>query len=155
MARIVRWSPFREMVDMQHRMDRLFEEMTGNLQANEWTEAGNWLALDVHDNGENYFVEAELPGFNVDDIDITLHDHTLTISGESKREDVQEGERRIVSERRYGLFRRSVRLPDAVDADSVEAVYENGVLKLTLPKSEAAKPRQISVKNMPILGNEN
>lgn len=155
MARIVRWSPFREMVDMQRRMDRLFEEMTGNLESNEWTEAGNWLALDVHDNGESYLVEADLPGFNADDIDITLHDHTLTISGEIKKEDVQEGERRILSERRYGLFRRSVRLPDAVDAENVEATYDNGVLKLALPKSEAAKPRQISVKNTPLLSNEN
>lgn len=155
MARIVRWSPFREMVDMQRRMDRLFEEMTGDLESNEWTETGNWLALDVHDDGESYLVEADLPGVNVDDIDITLHDHTLTISGEIKKEDVQEGERRILSERRYGLFRRSVRLPDAVEADNVEATYENGILKLALPKSEAAKPRQISVKNTPLLGNKN
>lgn len=155
MARIIRWSPFREMVDMQRRMDRLFEEVTNNYEGNEWTEAGNWLALDVHDNGESYFVEADLPGFNADDIDITLHDHTLTISGEMSRSEPQEGENRILAERRYGLFRRSVRLPDAVDADAVEANYENGVLKLTLPKSEAAKPRQITVKNAPLLTNEN
>jgi HSP20 family protein len=84
-----------------------------------------------------------------------LHDHTLTISGESKREEIQEGERHIITERRYGMFRRSVCLPHTVNVDNVEATYENGVLKLVLPKSEAAKPRQIEVKNEPLLKNKN
>ncbi len=155
MARIVRWNPVREIVDMQRQLDRVFDEMNRNFSDNDWTESGNWLALDVHENDDNYIVETDLPGINPDDINITLHENTLTISAESIREDVQEGERRIVSERRYGRFQRSIRLPDAVDADNVEANYDNGVLSLTLAKSEASKPRQISVNNAKMLTTEN
>ena len=155
MARIVRWNPVREIVDMQRQLDRVFDEMNRNFSDNDWTESGNWLALDVHENDDNYIVETDLPGINPDDINITLHENTLTISAESIREDVQEGEHRIVSERRYGRFQRSIRLPDAVDVDNVEANYDNGVLSLTLAKSEASKPRQISVNNAKMLTSEN
>ena len=155
MTRIVRWNPFREIVDMQRQLDRVFDEMNRNLPDSDWTESGNWLALDVHETDDNYLVETDLPGITPDDIDITLHENTLTITAEIHREDVQEGERRIVSERRYGRFQRSIRLPETVDADHVEASFENGVLMLTLAKSEASKPRQITVKAHKILTTEN
>ena len=139
MARIVRWNPFDEMVAMQRQMDRLFEDATRN-------EAGNRVALDVHENEDVYTVIAELAGLTADDIDITLHDNVLTITGEIEREEIAEGERRLLAERRYGLFRRSIQLNDHIDADNVEATYDNGLLTLTLPKSEASKPRQIAAK---------
>lgn len=155
MSRIVRWNPFREIVDMQRQLDRVFDQMSNSLNDDDWTPTGNWLALDVHENDDNYFVEADLPGINPDDIDITFHENTLSITAETTREDVQEGERRLVSERRYGRFQRSIRLPNSIDVDNVEANYDNGVLTLTLPKSEASKPRQITVNNDKLLTSQN
>jgi HSP20 family protein len=155
MARLVRWSPFREMVDMQRRLDRIFDQMGQGESESDWTEAGNWLALDVHESGDAYTVETDLPGVNPEDINVSLQDNVLTISAESKRETKHEGDNNLISERRYGSFHRTLRLPNTVDADRVEANFENGVLRLTMPKSEAAKPRQIQVKNQPMLTNEN
>ncbi|MGJ3238076.1 MAG: Hsp20/alpha crystallin family protein [Anaerolineae bacterium] len=155
MTHIVRWNPFREIVDMQRQLDRVFDEMNSSLGDSKWSETGNWLALDVHENADNYIVETDLPGINPDDINITLHDNMLTISTETQREDVQEGERRIVTERRYGRFQRSIRLPETVDPEQVDASYDNGVLKLTLAKSEVSKPRQIKVNDARMLTTEN
>jgi HSP20 family protein len=157
MARLVRWSPFREMVDMQRRLDRIFDDMGQNLPESDWSEAGNWLALDVHETDDAFTVETDLPGLKAEDINVSLHDNMLTISAETNREEQKENQNRIISERRYGSFQRSIRLPNAVNPDQVEAHFENGVLHLTLPKSEEAKPRQIEVKskNVPVLTNEN
>jgi HSP20 family protein len=152
MARIVPWSPFREMVDMQRRLDRIFDDMGRNLPESEaWTEAGNWLALDVHENDDAFVVETDLPGMSPENINVSLHDNMLTISAESKQEEKRDSQNKLISERRYGSFHRSIRLPNSVDADRVEANFENGVLRLSLPKSEAAKPRQIEVKNQALL----
>ena len=155
MARLVRWSPFREMVDMQRRLDRIFDDMGRNLPESDWTEAGNWLALDVHETADAFTVETDLPGVSPENINVSVHENTLTISAETKREEKQEKDNRIISERRYGTFHRSIRLPNTVNADKVEANFENGVLHLTLPKSESAKPRQIEVKGTPALTTEN
>lgn len=145
MARIIRWNPIREMAAMQNMMDRVFDEAL-RTTSNEWAAAGNWLALDLVDRGDGYVLEADVPGLTPDDIEITLHDNVLTISGELKQQTLPEGTRRILSERTFGRFRRSITLPETIDADRVEAAYAGGVLRLTLPRSEAAKPRQISVK---------
>jgi HSP20 family protein len=155
MTRITRWNPFREMVEMQRQMDRIFEDVGRAVGDGEWSAVGKWLALDVHDNGEAYTVQADLPGMNPDDIDITLHENTLTISGEFMQPEAPEGTQNVLNERRYGSFRRSITLPNAIDADNVEANYEDGVLQLTIPKSEAAKPRQISVKPGKMLESSN
>lgn len=155
MTRIVRWNPFHEVVDMQRQLDRVFDEMNRGFGDAEWTNNGYHLAMDVNENDDTYVVKANLPGINVDDINITLHENVLTVSAEINQEDVAEGERRLVTERRYGRFQRSMRLPQTVNADNVVADYEDGVLTLTLPKSEAAKPRQIAVNNRQLLTNEN
>ena len=86
----------------------------------------------------------ELPGMRKEDIDISLHDGTLTISGERKRESTG-GEKAQRTERYVGTFRRSIALPTRVDADKVTATYQDGILKVTLPKAEEAKPKQIQV----------
>lgn len=143
MARIVRWNPMREMAAMQSAMDRLMDDTWNNYND---TLGGNMLALDVHENENGYIVTADLPGLEPDQIDITLHDNNLTISGEIVKQEQAEGVKTLVTERSYGAFRRSINLPAAIDADAVEADYTNGVLTLTLPKSEAARPRQIAVR---------
>ena len=101
-------------------------------------------ALDLYESGDHLTAVLELPGMRKEDIDISLHDGTLTISGERKRESTN-GEKAQRTERYVGTFRRSIALPTRVDAGKVTATYENGILKVTLPKAEEAKPKQIKV----------
>src|SRR6266550_7528226 len=101
-------------------------------------------ALDLYQNTENIVAVVELPGMRREDFEISLHDGTLTISGERKRE-TSNGERAERTERYIGKFRRSITLPTHVDANKVSAVYRDGILSVTLPKAEEAKPKQIPV----------
>ena len=101
-------------------------------------------ALDLYESADHFVAVVELPGMRKDVIDISLHDGTLTISGERKRESTN-GETAQRTERYVGTFRRSITLPTRVDAGKVSATYENGILKVTLPKAEEAKPKQIQV----------
>ena len=107
-------------------------------------------ALDLYESGDHFVGVVELPGMRKDVIDISLHDGTLTISGERKREsndngDNDNGETAQRTERYVGTFRRSISLPTRVDPSKVAATYEEGILKVTLPKAEEAKPKQIQV----------
>jgi HSP20 family protein len=105
------------------------------------------LALDLYETDDNLVVETSLPGINPDDVDISIVGNTLTIKGETKHEAEKEEKGRYhYRERRYGAFRRSIILPTGVNTDAAEAVFEKGVLKLTLPKVEEAKPKRIQVK---------
>ena len=101
-------------------------------------------ALDLYQNNDNVVAVVELPGMRGEDIEISLHDGTLTISGERKRE-TSGGEKSEGTERYAGKFRRSITLPTHVDANKVNATYRDGILKVTLPKAEEAKPKQIPV----------
>jgi HSP20 family protein len=105
------------------------------------------LALDLYETDDNLVVETSLPGINPDDVDISIVGNTLTIKGETKHE-AEKGEkgRYHYRERRYGAFQRSIILPTGVNTDAAEAVFKDGVLKLTLPKVEEAKPKRIEVK---------
>ena len=102
-------------------------------------------ALDLYESGDHFEAVVELPGMRKEDIDISLHDGTLTISGERKRESKNNGETAQRTERNVGTFRRSIALPTRVDASKVSATYQDGILKVTLPKAEEAKPKQIQV----------
>jgi HSP20 family protein len=101
-------------------------------------------ALDLYQTSDNVVAVVELPGMRKEDIDISLHDGTLTISGERRRESTG-GEKAERTERYVGTFRRSIALPTRVDASKVSAAYEDGILKVSLPKAEEAKPKQIQV----------
>src|SRR5205807_9988386 len=103
-------------------------------------------ALDLYDNKENFLVKAEVPGMKKEDIEISLHDGVLTVSGERREEKKHEGADIHRSERFVGRFQRTLTLPSDVDADKVKASYQDGILTVTLPKSEAAKPKQIQIK---------
>jgi HSP20 family protein len=102
-------------------------------------------ALDLYQSGDHFLAVVELPGMRKEDIDISLHDGTLTISGERKRDSDKNGETAQRTERYVGTFRRSISLPTRVDANKVSATYEDGILRVTLPKAEEAKPKQIQV----------
>jgi HSP20 family protein len=101
-------------------------------------------ALDLYESGDHLVAVVELPGMHKEDVDISLHDGTLTISGERKHESTN-GEKAQRTERYVGTFRRSISLPTRVDAGKVSATYQDGILKVTLPKAEEAKPKQIRV----------
>jgi HSP20 family protein len=101
-------------------------------------------ALDLYESGDHFVAVIELPGMRKEVIDISLHDGTLTISGERKRES-NNGETAQRTERYIGTFRRSISLPRRVDPSKVSATYQDGILKVILPKAEEAKPKQIQV----------
>jgi len=127
-------------------MDRLFDESYRSMEG--WQPDGGAypLALDISEDENEYTVKASIPGIDPDDLDISVTDNALTISGEIKSEEEKEGEQYHLRERRYGRFSRSVNLPAMVDSDKADANFENGVLTLHLPKSEETKPKRISVK---------
>jgi len=133
---------------MRNQMDQLMSDVFG--APAEWQNdeyAGYMrLALDVSENDENYTVHASVPGINPDDLDISFTENTLTIKGETKDERVEEKEKWHLRERRSGSFMRSISLPTMVNAEAIDAQFDNGVLTLTLPKAEEVKPRRIAIK---------
>lgn len=150
MAALTRWEPMRELATMRQMMDRMLDDDFFRFPS-AWERSGGEvasLALDVAEKDDVYVVKASLPGVNPEDVDITLTDNVLTIRGETKADNEIKQENYHLRERRFGSFMRSITLPNAVDADKIEAVNENGVLTLTLPKAETVKPRKIEVKRM-------
>lgn len=103
-------------------------------------------AMNVWANEDSALVTAELPGVNADDLEIALMDDTLTVSGKRQTEGLEDGERLHRRERVYGEFTRTFQLPFTVEADSVEAAFEKGVLNIVLPRAEADKPKKITVQ---------
>jgi HSP20 family protein len=142
---MIRWNPLREMAAMQNAMDRLFDEAWRNWQPIYGETGANTLAVDVHETDQAYIVTTALPGVQGDNINIRLHNDLLTIEGEIPQPTV-ENARSLTQERIYGRFTRTLRLPQPVNRDAVEAHFENGVLTLTLTKAAEAQPRQIPVK---------
>jgi HSP20 family protein len=144
MTTIYRWNPIREMNAMEQAMDRFFEANRRSPR----TAAAYSLPLDAYETDQAYVVFAALPGINPADIQVHFEDDTLTISGEVPQPTFEEGvnARARLTERTYGKFSRSIRVAQPVDTDQVEAAYDNGLLKLTLPKTTAAQPRQIPVR---------
>jgi HSP20 family protein len=103
-------------------------------------------AFDVSETDEHIIVKADLPGVDVKDIDISIVGNVLTVKGEKKQEKEEKGESYHRIERSYGRFSRSISLPAEVNPEAVEAVYKDGVLKLTIPKAEKSKPKKIEIK---------
>jgi HSP20 family protein len=126
---------FGRLTNLQDELDRLFGS-----QSEIWAPA-----LDLHEDKDNFIVRAELPGLKREDIAVSLHEDALVISGERKVEKVEEGVEVQRQERYYGKFQRVLSLAEPVAADKVKAEYKDGVLTVTLPKTEAAKPRKIDV----------
>jgi HSP20 family protein len=130
------------LTNMRAEMDRVFES-TGSFSASP-APLSRWNpAVNVYQDKDRFTVVVELPGLKKEEIEISLHDDTLTIAGERKREESSEQE--FLTERLYGKFQRSLTLPTAVDAEKVKASYKNGLLQVELPKAEEAKPKQIEV----------
>jgi len=114
-------------------------------EVNEFENKASGLALDVDENEDRYSVYVNLPGVNLDDINVNIHDDVLSISAETNATEYDENTRILVRERRTGKLSRSLRFPVAVNGEAVEASFDNGVLNIIVPKAEEAKPRQIPV----------
>jgi HSP20 family protein len=142
---IERWDPFREAVSLSDAMNLLFRERFVRPSNGTGQTGSTMLPLDVSENENEFVVKASLPGVKPEDVQITVHGDTLTIQGESKFVEEKEGEQWHLRERRFGSFQRSISLPTAVNSDKAQAQFEHGVLSLTLPKAEGAKPRQIKI----------
>jgi len=139
-----RWiDPFDLVTDLQDDMNRLF---TSSLRRGSTASFGEIIpSLEVKEDENQFQVHLDIPGMDRKDLDISVTGNTLTVKGERKEEENKKGKGYFYSERRYGSFQRSVELPVEVEADKVVANYKDGVLELTLPKSERAKPKQIKV----------
>ena len=142
---LTNWPSFGRLSDLRDEIDRLFESPLSELTRTSQLLSGWTPALDVYEGKENFVVKAELPGMKKEDIEVSLHDGSLSISGERKAETKHEDAEVYRAERFFGRFQRTVTLPTAVAADKVKAAYKDGVLTITLPKTEEAKPKQIDV----------
>lgn len=155
MTTLVRWEPYRELLNMRHDMDRLFENVF--TMPTLWKENGEGfmhLDLDVAEQEGKFLVKASVPGIAPEDLDISLSDNVLTIKGETHTETEKEEETYHLRERRSGRFMRSFSLPTLVKEEEIEATYENGVLTLEIPKAEEVKPKKIEVAVKKMLGKK-
>ncbi len=146
------WKPFREILpfsfeQMRREMDRLWDSFFERGVGRRAGEPGEWYpSLDVAETKNDLIIKAEIPGMDPKDIDISLSDGILTIKGEKKQEREEKDEDYHLIERSYGSFVRSIQLPKGVQNDKINASYKNGILKVTLPKSEEAKKKEIKIK---------
>jgi HSP20 family protein len=140
--KLTRVSTLGRLTDLRDEIDRFFDSPLART-----SEFLGWApAFDVYEEKDNFVVKAELPGLKKEDINVSLYDGDLIISGERKHDTKSEGTEVYRAERYFGKFQRSVSLPATVAANNVKAEYKDGILTVTLPKSEEAKPRQIEVK---------
>lgn len=141
-AELSTWTPFNRLATLRDEMDRLF----GLTTPRDFGLVNGWSpALDIYQDKDDVIVKVELPGMKKEEISISMHEGMVSISGERKTEtESKEGES-FRRERFYGKFHRTIALPTAVNPNKVKAAYKDGVLTVTLPKAEEAKPKQIEV----------
>lgn len=136
--RLTVWDPFREVAALERATNRFFRDVPTRRRL-------LYPPLELEDKGDNLIITAELPGIDKEAVELTVLGDTLTIAGE-KKPPTENGAKYIRHERAHGKFRRLVDLPYSVVQDNIKATYKDGVLTITLPKTEEVKPRQISVE---------
>jgi HSP20 family protein len=143
---IVRWEPFSNLLTAQRDFDRLFKEAfnpfvsEGDLSTRTWAPP-----VDIYENENDIVLKAELPGIDPKDVEVKVEDNTLYLKGERKFEKEVKNESYHRVERSYGSFARSFSLPNSISTDKVKAEFKDGLLTLTLPKREEAKPRTVKI----------
>ena len=147
---IVRWEPFRDLVGIQGRMNRIFDEAFHGVNRTageeDWSLGGSWApVVDIYEQGGDIVLKAELPGIDPKDVDILVENNMLTLRGERKLDSEVKRESYHRVERAYGTFTRSFTLPNVVDTERIKAECRDGVLRVTLPQKEEAKPKQINI----------
>ena len=144
---ITRYDPFRDLRNLQEEVNRLFTGNIGRSFDDEGIARGSWSpSVDIYENKEHIVLEAELPGMNREDFDLSIENNVITLRGERRFEKKDDTDNYHRVERAYGSFTRSFTLPNTVTAEGATADYSNGVLHVTLPKREETKARRIEVK---------
>ena len=148
MNAITRWSPLRDLEEMQNRLTSVLGFPTPRKNGDRETlTVAEWSpAVDITEDDKEYLVKAELPEINKEDVKVTVENNVLTISGERKFEKEEKGKRYHRIERSYGSFVRSFTLPDDASSGKVDAKFHDGLLTVHVPKSEQARPKQIEIK---------
>jgi HSP20 family protein len=146
MASLIKWEPLSDLVSLRDAMDHLFEDSFVRMRGLPAVFGTEPLALDVYETADSVVVKTAVPGVKPEEIDITITGDVLTIKGETKTEEKVEKANYFRQERRYGAFQRSVELPGSLLTDKAKASFENGLLTLTIPKSEEVKPKTIKVE---------
>jgi HSP20 family protein len=144
---LMRWNPFREMEEMERRLEDVFGRtfMPVIWRRTPVEEVGWVPAIEMFEKEDQFIVKAELPGMKEEDIDVSVVGETLTIRGQRKAESEVKEDDYYCCERSYGSFSRSIALPSTVDAKKIEASYEDGVLEVSLPKAPEVKPQKVAV----------
>ncbi len=139
------WPGFGRLTDLRDDLDRLFDSPLAELARTSNLLSGWTPALDLYEDKDNLFVKMELPGMKREEIEVSFHEGSVRISGERKSEQKHHDAEVYRAERFFGRFQRTVTLPTAVAAEKVKAQYKDGILSITLPKTEEAKPKHIDV----------
>ncbi|MDD2914400.1 MAG: Hsp20/alpha crystallin family protein [Gallionella sp.] len=144
---LVKWDPFKELEDVSERLNRIFGRTAAiNESSREMLAVADWMpSVDISETDTAYLIKGEIPGVKKEDVKVTIQDGMLTIQGERKQEKEDKGKKFHRVECCYGSFMRSFRVPDDADENSVKAEFKDGMLNVTLAKSEKAKPKQINV----------
>jgi HSP20 family protein len=143
---IIRWDPFRDLVTLREKMNRLFEDAVTSRGEQKDLITSAWApAVDIYEDENQLVLTAEIPGIEEKDVEIKLEDNMLSIQGERKMEKETKEENYHRLERAYGSFYRSFTLPNYIDQDKIHAEHENGVLKITMPKKPELKPRKVKI----------
>jgi HSP20 family protein len=143
---IVRYDPFRDLRSLQDEVNRLFTTNLSRAFGDEGIARGAWNpSVDIYENKDQIVLEAELPGMNREDFDLSIENNVITLRGERRFEKKEESDNYHRVERSYGSFTRSFTLPQTVTAEGASAEYRNGVLRVTLPKREEIKARRIEI----------
>lgn len=150
MARIMLHDPWRDFGSLQDKINRLFNDTMGSIRrdGDETLDSSKWAPLvDIRQDGNNFVFEADIPGFEKDKINIDVANNILTISGERVMDESISKDSYIRVERNYGSFHRAFSLPDTVDSEKIDASYNDGILKLTMPIKDEVKPKRIKIKS--------
>lgn len=144
---IVRWEPFRDLFTSQDRFNRLFNQTFSQAFGDDEGKLGSWApAVDIYETDQNLVLNAELPGVDPKDVEVRVENNTLYLKGQRKFENEVNEENYHRIERSYGSFTRTFALPGTIDAERVAAEFKGGLLTLTMPKREEAKPKTIKIQ---------
>ena len=143
---IVRCEPFRDLLTTQREFDRLFKEAFSPMSGETEVSTRSWAPpVDIYETEDAIVLKAELPGIDPKDVEVRVEDNTLYLKGERNYEKEVNEQNYHRIERSYGSFARSFSLPNSIDAEKVKAEYKDGMLTLTMPKREEAKPKTIKI----------
>jgi HSP20 family protein len=144
---LIRWTPGRDLMGIQGEMNRFFDDFFGMPRKADDQDRLHWTPrVNIEEVKDRFEITAELPGLGKEDVKIEVKDRVLTLTGEKKVENEGNDRNVYLFERTYGRFCRTFTLPDNVDADKIGAEFKDGLLKIDIPKTEEAKPKEIEVK---------